>query len=440
MSNLVIVSYMYISDLLKIFLIVWGVLNYSLIKKKRIYLILVACVCVLLPVLAAQYTVHTNQVLVISAAMVIVTSCVIFQGRPFRLLAHTLLAYIVVFLLDGIAVAVVTMISNSTLWKLEDTVFNNLIINSINLPIIGLLVLLIRRVRKSKITLHISKRIYALLFTGAATGSFVLCGLMVRQLNGTSELARKMIIVVLIVVVIAYCTACIMMIAISESRDNYRTLSLINQSVIEAQQKYYMLVNEKQQEIRSIRHEMKNHLACINALYHSGKDRELAEYLLQLEDEIRRPQELFSTGNDIVDAILNDALSKYKKDRIDIQVSGGFPEVLYINSLDLCVIVANTVTNAAEAILRMQRREDESSIIKIKISSFKDDIYIDVSNPVDKEIVIKSGEFVTSKEDKALHGFGIKNVRQRVEKYHGTVNYRCEEGIFYAEINIKNKI
>ncbi len=439
MSNLVIISYVYISDLIKILLLIWGILNFTFVKKKAIYITIGICIAILLPCLAFQYLSHTNTVLMISAIMVIATTCAIFQGKLYRILANALLAYIVVFLLDGIAVAAVTMIYNSTLWKLDDSIFNNLIINSINLPTIGLLVVIIRHIRKSKITMHISKRIYALLITGAGTGSFVLCGLMVRQLNGTSDLARRIIIIVLIVVVIAYCAACVMMIAISESRDNYRTLSLINQSVIEAQQKYYMLVNEKQQEIRSIRHDIKNHIACINTLYRSGKYTELEGYLEQMEDEISSSRELFSTGNDIVDAILNDAYGKYKKERIEIDLTGGFPEVLHINSLDLCVIIANTVSNAVEAILRMKRPEEEVSRIEIKITSFKEDIYIDVSNPVDHEIIIKSGEFVTSKEDKTLHGFGIRNVRQRVEKYHGTVNYRYENGYFFAEINIKNK-
>jgi signal transduction histidine kinase len=293
--------------------------------------------------------------------------------------------------------------------------------------------------RKSKVQVHISKRIYALLFAGAGTGILILTALLIRSNDAVTDNARKAMIIVTIIVVISYCAACLMMIIIMESRDNYKALSLINQSVIESQQKYYILVNDKQQEIHSIRHEMKNHLACINGLYKSNKLQEMEEYIKLLIDAADTSAELFDTGNDIVNAILNDAQSKYRKDRIMIRLEGGFPAELKIAPMDLCVIFANLVTNAVEAILRMERNQDDISYIDVKIRSFKDDLYIDMSNPVGKKVGTQNGKFITTKKDKNLHGFGVENIKQRVEKYQGTSNFTCENNLFYVEILMKNR-
>ena len=39
-------------------------------------------------------------------------------------------------------------------------------------------------------------------------------------------------------------------------------------------------------------------------------------------------EDLFDTGNDIVNAILNDAQSKYKSQRIFLRLTGGFPHYI----------------------------------------------------------------------------------------------------------------
>jgi sensor histidine kinase regulating citrate/malate metabolism len=284
----------------------------------------------------------------------------------------------------------------------------------------------------------ISGKIYALFFTGAITGVYFVGGLMLTNLQGAQDRTRKIILAVMMVASFAYFAACLMLVMISESRDSYKMLSQINQTVIEAQQKYYLLANEKEQEIKSIRHEIKNHLACINGLYHNNKLDEMNDYISQLIDQTQVLDGLLDTGNDIVNAILNDAQSRYQKDGIIIKLEGAFPKDLKIAPMDLCVIFANAVSNAVEAIQKIEYRED-AGIIHIKISVFKNDLFIDIWNPVASKVEIVDGKLRTTKQDKNLHGFGTANMIQRVEKYHGTIDFENKENLFYVHINMKNE-
>ena len=96
---------------------------------------------------------------------------------------------------------------------------------------------------------------------------------------------------------------------------------------------------------------MRNYIFCISSLYNQNKKTELEKYLNELIEQTKMLPELFDTGNDIVNAILNDAQSRYQKDGINILLEGGFPENLHITSMDLCTIFANAINNAVEAIL-----------------------------------------------------------------------------------------
>jgi two-component system, LytTR family, sensor histidine kinase AgrC len=430
------VFYVYIVDFIKLWIFLWGIMNFVPVPKKKRYLFTGAIQSVLLMIAGRFYKDNTDLFTILLIVMVVFTVCFLLDGNFLKKLAYALLAYVFILLIDACVAGMINMAGRKLLY--DESL--RLVCNMTDLILLSIFALIKRNRRKTTFQVSISKKIYALLFTGAGTGSFVLTALLIESNSKTTENARRAMIIVTIIIVAAYCGACLMMIFITESRDNYKTLSLINQSIIESQQQYYLLVHEKQQEMRSIRHEMRNHLSCIRGLYKAEKLSEMEQYINQLIEASDLTDDLFETGNDIVNAILNDVQNRCRKDHIVIRLTGGFPANLIIAPMDLCIIFANTITNAVEAIQRMDREEGVINYIDVKISSFKDDLYIDVINPVGKKVELYNGKLLTSKKDKSVHGFGVKNVIQRVEKYYGAVNYRSENNQFFAEINLKNKV
>ena len=49
----------------------------------------------------------------------------------------------------------------------------------------------------------------------------------------------------------------------------------------------------------------------------------------------------------------------------------------------------------------------------------------------------KDGQFKTDKKDKALHGIGLKSVRQIVEKYQGDIKIQYDEEHFCVTVMIQ---
>lgn len=424
----------------KLWLVLWGIINFPLKKNKRVYIVTGGVLFFIIIVAGMNFEQYESTIKQMLSALVIFIICIIFNGKIIRKLTYSLLAYVCILFADLCVAGIISLLLNTTLFNIVNHYTLNNVCNAFNIVTFSV-VIFIRKIRKSSaIRLALSKKIYALLFAGAGIGSLFIGCLMITTLPGAGERIRRTMIVVTIIICFAYCIACLMLVIVSDSRDNFKSLSQINQNVIVSQQRYYMLVQEKQREIQSLRHEMKNHLGCINSLHHNNKLTEMDQYINQLMEQTGAVEDLFDTGNDIVNAILNDAQSRYQKEGIRIALEGTFPKGLHIAPMDLCVIFANAVSNAVEAIQRIERSIGNIYIIHIRLSSFKEDLYIDITNPTEKKVEIPKGNPVTSKQDKNIHGFGTKNMRLRVEKYQGTINFKSEDNVFYVEIHMKNKV
>ena len=53
---------------------------------------------------------------------------------------------------------------------------------------------------------------------------------------------------------------------------------------------------------------------------------------------------------------------------------------------------------------------------------------------VDCEKLMNSEVPLTTKEDKQLHGYGVRNIRRTVEYYGGMLRMSCEDGQFRLEM------
>jgi len=414
----------YFIDLLKLLLVMSGMLNYSLQKNKYRYVIMGLSVFAFLSITKVIDKSGELSIDILSL-LVIITLLVILQGKLLRKLYTILLAYICILFLDTCVTGVISLLGRSSF----HTIINSKVLysfgNGFSILIISTIVLIKKFRWKSVGKAGVSKRLYAILFASAGTGILFISSLMIVNAPESSSRFQSNMFAITIIICLAYFAASLLLVILAESRDNYRTLSKVNQTLLEAQQNYYLLAQEKQQEIRGIRHEINNHLTCIYGLYRSDKLEQMGSYINQLIEQLN--------------TILNEAVGKYDALGIKIQVEGSFPEQLLISQMDLCVIFANAISNAIEAIAKIDSDPENHKVIQIRIRSHHDDLFIDISNPVAEKVTITNGILSTTKKDKYLHGFGTKNMKQSVEKYLGTVTYENVDQMFTVHIAMKNR-
>ena len=109
------------------------------------------------------------------------------------------------------------------------------------------------------------------------------------------------------------------------------------------------------------------------------------------------------------------------------------PDVCYIEAYDLCSIFSNILSNSIEASESCSKKE-----IHVELNNSEDEIIITISNYYDSVIHIKNDEIQTTKSDKSMHGWGIKNIQDSVKKYNGYMDINTEEQLFYITILLEN--
>ncbi len=217
-------------------------------------------------------------------------------------------------------------------------------------------------------------------------------------------------------------------IAENHKRDLQRTILIQENQMYTNQLK---IMQQSQQYIRILRHDMKNHLQLIKLYLSEGEYEKAMGYCGKLEEEKEITKEYVRTGNITVDSILNYKLNYIcRKFKCEIICSIDIPSESVISEVDLNIILGNLLDNAADALAKVEKK-----ILDIKIKYERGILYISIYNSYNGKIIVdKRGKLLTGKLEKENHGLGLESVERIVKKYNGISKISYEEHIFKIDI------
>lgn len=196
--------------------------------------------------------------------------------------------------------------------------------------------------------------------------------------------------------------------------------------------KNYQVAKESYESNARLYHDMGNHFSMIQSYLADGKVEEARTYLDRLgKDRAAYSVERF-TGIEAVDYILSQKAAFAKQQNVETSIHAEYPKDCKIDPVDLCTILTNLLDNAMEACGKLP--EASAKILSVTIRRINQFIIIQIANSCIEEPVISKGNFKTSKTDKRHHGWGMKNVRLAVEKYHGTMEYEYNKNMFIVSV------
>lgn len=206
------------------------------------------------------------------------------------------------------------------------------------------------------------------------------------------------------------------------------------------------------QNIRSIKHDMTNHILTLERLYAGNRTEEAKDYVKDLKaalaeaagkvGELEESEEIKS-GNPITDVILQEQKQEAEKKNICFCSDFHYPTDSGINAFDLSVILSNALQNARE-----NAGDNGTPYIHI-ISYRKRNAYmIEISNSFTGKLQwdMESGLPLTSKGKSEghgygqahgygeVHGYGLSNIRRVARKYSGDIDITLKDGEFRLAI------
>lgn len=210
----------------------------------------------------------------------------------------------------------------------------------------------------------------------------------------------------------------IMLIRQGNKRDYFQYMTTIGEHYLKTELDHFRAYQEREKMIRRFRHDIRNHFICLKEMAGRGNLSGVKEYIEELQGSFGDGEKFFQSGNEIVDAILNEKNVLAREKNIEILLEGRLPLNIPVKATDLCTIFANALDNALEAAERQQNEKRKWIYIRIRRQNAM--LALVFRNPADAEAVSREGE--TGKENKKDHGFGIMNIRYAAEKYRGSVH------------------
>lgn len=176
------------------------------------------------------------------------------------------------------------------------------------------------------------------------------------------------------------------------------------------------IMQSSTEDLQAFRHDMSNQLIILNHLLEEGKDEEARRQLDQLSHFIKGKVIYSTSGNTIIDGLVNYKLQSVASENIKVETEIVVPKQLNIDIADLVTLLGNLLDNALEALKKVDR---EQRILTIKIVFSQERLIGRITNTYCGEIHQKDDKILTSKKEKQKHGYGLSNVEKIIKKYNG---------------------
>ena len=215
-------------------------------------------------------------------------------------------------------------------------------------------------------------------------------------------------------------------------KDSEKMLYLLakdNQYTIMSQ--YTEQIKQTNHEIRVWKHDMKQHLSCVQALVEKGDYDSAGAYLNRFTDQVQRSYMKINSGNYLADAVLSTKVNIATSKGIKVECSASVPETLPIDDVDFCSVLSNIMDNAIEACELVEGK----TYIVCNMVTIRNQLVIDVENSSSGKYKIHNGIYESLKKG-GIHGLGLRQTQHIIDKYEGICSIKAMDNLFRIEISI----
>ena len=184
-----------------------------------------------------------------------------------------------------------------------------------------------------------------------------------------------------------------------------------------------------ERELRTLRHDMRNHLAALQLLAGQQDTGALQGYLEQFSKCLEPSALWASSGNPELDSLINFKLAEARRAGAQVRAELRLPAGLSLPLFTVNTILGNLLDNAVEGLARCPQKE-----LSLALWADRGLCRLRVENTFDGTLLQDhEGNFKTRKAGTSLHGMGLDSVRRALSSLDGFLQVRIEGRRFIAE-------
>lgn len=180
-------------------------------------------------------------------------------------------------------------------------------------------------------------------------------------------------------------------------------------------------------------HDFHNHIDILHRYLSTGSTTEAISYLEDLRSPVQAITQTVWIGDDAVDYLINSKIALAISRQIRVSTNIEFPRHTNIRSVDLVAILGNLLDNALDA---TENAEDGLRFVNLTIRRINDMLIVKVENGCSIAPSSADGDLQTSKNDKSLHGWGLRSARTAADHYDGTIETEYSDHTFCAVVTL----
>ena len=249
---------------------------------------------------------------------------------------------------------------------------------------------------------HMDNR-YMMVLSIVPVVSVIICCLIVYQEN-KSESIRALYTLIAVVGIITVNIINMVLMSIERKVYEHNTEEELLVEAYRQKEKDIQGIIELQERYSKYKHDEKNILSLISDLADKGEMQKIKNITQKYTGEQSVEKEVICSSNVVLNYLLNR------------KILGNVEES--IADIDMYVILENLIDNAMEASLKTDKPE-----IYVMICRTEDTLSFNIGNSVMNGIKEINTDTQTTKEDSRKHGYGLKNIKDVVDKYNGEISY-----------------
>lgn len=185
---------------------------------------------------------------------------------------------------------------------------------------------------------------------------------------------------------------------------------------------YYQNLQREDRQVRTLRHDLRNHLTVVRGLMERGETERASRYLAEIAASPAMDGRRKLCENETANVVLAAKAEAMEQLGLTGDFAVSLPRELPIADTDLCALLGNALDNAMEA---AAQAADKRITVRCRVE--KGLFMLRVENAVEGEV---RPDLATTKADRSAHGFGLTGMREIAQRSGGSLETRAGAGRF----------